>query len=342
MAQLIDYLTELTGFRDRDVIDITLARTLWELLRPHSVVICRPVGNEDDRRWVTRAHQTGDSTDMSADFLWADLETLPRLLDHPLRCAAIEGQATEGRRGEHHISVYPLSNERAVLGVLEIETKESLDPQAHSMTLGILRLYRNYQSLLDYSEHDTLTGLLNRKSFDESFSKIVLAAPQASAAEPGDRRTRLARGQYFLAMIDIDHFKSVNDRHGHLIGDEVLLLLARLMGRSFRPEDRLYRFGGEEFVVVLRCDTHGDAARVLERFRATTELQRFPQVNRITISIGFTQISAGDSPIAALGRADKAIYYAKEHGRNQVRGYSDLAASGAVDLVENVGTVELF
>ena len=342
MIQLIDYLTELTGFRDRDVIDTTLVRTLWELLQPDSVAIYRAVGSADDRRWMTRARQTTDSGDSSADPLWTEFEDLPLLAEQPERCEALAGQTTTALRDGRHLTAFPLSTDRAVFGVAEIETRAALAPQTHEMIGGILRLYRNFQSLLDYSEHDTLTGLLNRKSFDDSFSKITAGASQAACNPACGRRSVFARGAYFLAMIDIDHFKSVNDRYGHLIGDEVLLLLARLMSRSFRSQDRLYRFGGEEFVIVMRCRDNADALRVLERFRGTTELQVFPQVNRITVSIGFTQIAAGDSPIAALGRADKAVYYAKEHGRNQVHGYSDLAASGEIEIVENVGAIELF
>ncbi len=130
--------------------------------------------------------------------------------------------------------------------------------------MSILRIYRNFQGLLDYSERDTLTGLLNRKTFDESFLK-AMAEPCAAAGAgvAGERPpgTAARARSYWLGVIDIDHFKRVNDNHGHLIGDEVLLLLARLMRSSFRFHDRLYRFGGEEFVVLMRCADATAAAR---------------------------------------------------------------------------------
>ncbi len=81
--------------------------------------------------------------------------------------------------------------------------------------------------------------------------------------EQANRRHEQAQGSYWLTMIDIDHFKRVNDNYGHLIGDEVLLLLARLMRATFRFHDQLYRFGGEEFVVLLRCADHADVSAVL-------------------------------------------------------------------------------
>ena len=91
------------------------------------------------------------------------------------------------------------------------------------------------------------------------------------------------RDSYWLAVIDIDHFKRVNDLSGHLIGDEVLLLLARQMRVNFRFHDQLYRFGGEEFVVLMRCTNHADALAALERFRHQIEIHAFPQVGPITV-----------------------------------------------------------
>jgi len=144
-------------------------------------------------------------------------------------------------------------------------------------------------------------------------------------------------------MLDIDHFKHVNDNFGHLIGDEVLLLLARLMRSTFRFHDQLYRFGGEEFVVLMHCTEGGQAEVAFERLRSNTEQHQFPQVEHITISVGFTEIRHGDSPSAAFERADKAVYYAKEHGRNQVCNYETLVAQGKLAAeASNVGDIELF
>jgi diguanylate cyclase (GGDEF)-like protein len=128
-----------------------------------------------------------------------------------------------------------------------------------------------------------------------------------------------------------------------LIGGEVLLLLARLIRSSFRSHDQLYRFGGEEFVVLMRCGSDVDAALAFERLRHNTEHYAFPQVGRITVSIGFTRVEPGDSPSGAFERADKAVYYAKGHGRNQVQSHAELIARGELTLDEKKdGDVELF
>jgi diguanylate cyclase (GGDEF)-like protein len=115
------------------------------------------------------------------------------------------------------------------------------------------------------------------------------------------------------------------------------------MRSHFRFHDQLYRFGGEEFVVLMRCHGEPEAFNVLERLRILTQQHLFPQVGTITISIGFTEIKAGDSPSGAFERSDKAVYYSKEHGRNQVSSFAGLIFKGEVtELVSNVGDVELF
>jgi diguanylate cyclase (GGDEF)-like protein len=148
--------------------------------------------------------------------------------------------------------------------------------------------------------------------------------------------------RHWLGVIDIDHFKSVNDNYGHLIGDEVLLLLSRLMRSRFRFHDRLYRFGGEEFVVLMRCGSEEDAHHAFERLRTGVERYPFPQVGHITVSVGFTEVKIGDTPSGAFERADKAVYYGKTHGRNQVCSHAKLVASGELEDLSVSGDVELF
>jgi diguanylate cyclase (GGDEF)-like protein len=149
-------------------------------------------------------------------------------------------------------------------------------------------------------------------------------------------------GTAWLGLIDIDHFKRVNDNHGHLLGDEALLLLSRLMRSSFRFHDHLYRFGGEEFVVLMRCDDAAAATIALQRLRSNVERYAFPQLGHLTVSIGFTQVLPSDSPASAFDRADKAVYYAKQHGRNQVQHHADLVAAGLLALESRSSDVELF
>ena len=102
--------------------------------------------------------------------------------------------------------------------------------------------------------------------------------------------------------------------------------MAGLMRANFRFHDQIYRFGGEEFVVLMRCADHADAAAALERYRQKVQAHNFPQVGPTTVSVGFSALRSDDTPSSAFDRADKAVYYAKAHGRNQVCSYAELSA----------------
>jgi diguanylate cyclase (GGDEF)-like protein len=341
MSQLVDHLADLTGFRDRDVLDVTLVGAMKDLLRPESVAIYRPIGDSGEERWLTRARLGSKDLVATADPAWVDIESLPLVAQHPHRLQAMTSREITAAPGKLHVTVFPVATDRDVVAVMEIESKAALTVEEQRLVGSILRIYRNFQGLLDYSERDTLTGLLNRKTFDESFLKAT-AEPQmpADAGDP-ERRMPQTSGTY-LGVLDIDHFKRVNDTYGHLIGDEVLLLLSRLMRATFRFHDRLYRFGGEEFVVLMRCTSEDDAAQAFERLRANTEEYAFPQVGRITVSIGFTLVRTGDTPSGAFERADKAVYYAKGHGRNCVYSHAVLVAKGELEDESKTGGMELF
>ena len=346
MSQVVDHLAELTGFRDRDVMDVTPVMALRDLLEPESVAIYRTVGEPGAERWLTRAHLRAGDAVASADPLWAKPEALPLVSEHPLRLEAMRSlTVTQVARAGQWLYLFPIATERDVVGVIEILSTRRLGAGSQRLVSSVLRIYHNFQGLLDYSERDTLTGLLNRKTFDESFLKVLGELPlRPPPGEHGaeDRRHESAVPHYVLGVVDIDHFKSVNDRFGHLIGDEVLLLLSRLMRGSFRFHDLLYRFGGEEFVVLMRCDEDVHAGEAFERLRLNTERYAFPQVGRITVSIGFTEVRRGDSPAAAFERADKAVYHAKAHGRNQVHNYAALVASGVILEAAQPSDMELF
>ncbi|KQV94448.1 GGDEF domain-containing protein [Rhizobacter sp. Root1221] len=347
MSQLVDHLAEMTGFRDRDILDVTLVNALRDLLRPTSVAIYRVVGERGQERWITRARLGESDAVATADPAWADTDLLPRLDQFPARMQAMAGETSVVTLpGNLSRSIFPVRTDREVVGVMEVESRHPLKDEDVRMVGSILRIYRNFQGLLDYSERDTLTGLLNRKTFDESFLKATNAPPvipaMAEVTAFDGRRHVASKHRHWLGVIDIDHFKTVNDNYGHLIGDEVLLLLSRLMRSSFRFHDRLYRFGGEEFVVLMRCATAEDACMALERMRGNTKAYPFPQVGGITISIGFTEVKPGDTPSAAFERADKAVYFAKAHGRDQVQSHAELVAKGLLEDGSKIGDVELF
>ncbi|HUQ27113.1 MAG TPA: GGDEF domain-containing protein [Usitatibacter sp.] len=183
--------------------------------------------------------------------------------------------------------------------------------------LGVI-VAKYYERLVE-AETDPLTRLANRRAFQ-------------SHLEAGARRWSIAGRPHYFAVLDIDHFKRINDGFGHLYGDEILVLFANLMRKTFRAGDLLYRFGGEEFVVVYGVEPEHCGEEALERFRAAVEAASFPGVDRVTVSAGFTRISDAATPASTLyDRADRALYHAKLQGRNRVRSWDSLVASGGLE-----------
>jgi len=340
----LEQVARLTVVKDRDTIDSVLVEVLRALLKPTAISLVEVLSLDDEPRCMVRAHITPDMVAPSSTSPWASLEDLDRLSDFSYRVRAIQARRTVLIDGFVECGlVTPVFTEGERTLLIEVLMGTQVQEEAVRLVEGVGRIYQNFLNLLDYSERDSLTSLLNRKSFDETFFKAVRPAHIASADVSGDDPRRGSElTQHWLGVIDVDHFKRVNDGYGHLIGDEVLLLMARIMRSSFRHDDRLYRFGGEEFVVLLRADGEATAAAAFERFRANVEQYAFPQVGRITASVGFTQVRPQDTPAAAFERADKAVYLAKAQGRNMVRGYERHVAAAGQEEQRLEGGVELF
>jgi diguanylate cyclase (GGDEF)-like protein len=160
------------------------------------------------------------------------------------------------------------------------------------------------------SRTDPLTGAGNRLRLDED-----LAAEVARAQRYGHTPT--------IAMCDLDHFKDFNDRFGHLAGDDALRRVADTIRANLRAGDVLYRYGGEELVVVLPEQSLDDAGKAMERVRAAVEALAIPAgtgAGSLTVSVGLAHLEPGrdTTPSQWLDRADEALYRAKRAGRNRV------------------------
>ena len=339
--RLLDHLNELTSVRDGNALNRALASIVYRIAAAESLTLYRAVGTSEDLRWLSCVHCSARGF-VAMDVSCCDFDQLPLIGEYPLRCNALRGEEGICQEGSQTLCVLPLGSGRHTGGVLELRTATRLEPDTLEVLRRLLKGYQNHQALLTYSACDTLTGLLNRKTFDESFREVTAVRQEAPAERfPGDRR-RLTRQPFWLAMIDVDRFKRINDTFGHLIGDEVLLTLSQLMRRSFRALDRLYRFGGEEFAAMIRCPGEAYVHALFERLRERVERHEFPQVGRVTVSIGFTAIGPQESASSVIERADQALYYAKQQGRNQVCCYEALVARGAVKVESKAGPIELF
>ncbi|MCG8688768.1 MAG: GGDEF domain-containing protein [Desulfobacterales bacterium] len=180
-------------------------------------------------------------------------------------------------------------------------------------------LKQELEGLRHEAKTDMLTGLLNRRGFEEAVAKATSTARQ--------NNTPLT-----LIIADIDHFKKVNDTYGHLIGDNVLKMLSNLIKEHIKGKDIASRFGGEEFIIVLpETDLKGGSA-LAEHIRTSLESMRWrtkqsgKAIGAITISLGIAQYAPGENLDTLIQRADNALYTAKQNGRNQTVTQNDAEA----------------
>jgi diguanylate cyclase (GGDEF)-like protein len=337
VPRIIESVGKATSHRDRDELDSAIAHMVASFLNAQVVTVYRLLSDGDAMRVARRISLRRDGSELGPED-HSDLDSLPTVNSQLAwrECVLLHDIVhDEVPAGAGWRSVFPLGGEAGVCGMLEIVADEGLRSREASLVTGILRIVQNHLALLDYGERDTLTGLLNRKTFETTFGKM-LARPNHAARNPA------SNDPSWLAVIDIDHFKSINDNFGHLFGDEVLLLVARLIRSTFRGADQLFRFGGEEFVVVLDRAANAGAEAAFDRLRIAVQDYAFPQVGSVTVSIGYTAIRPADAPASCMERADAALYHAKRNGRNQSHNYERLLECGKLQAKQTRSEVELF
>jgi len=176
-------------------------------------------------------------------------------------------------------------------------------------TEEVVRLREELELVQGLALTDPLTGLLNRRGFDEQARRTCAAG---------------LRG-YSIGIVDIDHFKSINDNHGHLLGDKVIAAVANVLKVCVSGKGHCARIGGEEFAMLLDHTSAAGAAELAERVRAMVERGRIRRadgveesIGNVTISIGIAAHAEGEALEAVMARADRALYQSKQGGRNRV------------------------
>lgn len=331
--QLLEDVAAATGHRDRDEIELSLVQLLQQFLQADSVTLFKLVREGGVSRAVHCIGVVMEPGGRVGIVRGGPNVHLLAERDAWRNCAeSREPQSGPTGLGRHETLFAVPGDGEEIAGLLEVLGGQALDERDLQLVTGVLRIVRNHMALIDYGERDTLTGLLNRKTFENQFGKLRGEMP-ADGSRP-----------CWIGLVDVDRFKAVNDGYGHVFGDEVLLLIGQIIQRSFRGIDRVYRFGGEEFVILLRDTPEQATAGALERLRAAVERHRFPQIGTITVSIGWTQIQQQDMPATAIERADMALYHAKACGRNRIFQHEKLVAEGKVtgNVLLPVAEIELF
>jgi len=205
----------------------------------------------------------------------------------------------DGHRVPVNIRIMPVRDaDQTIIGAMELFTDNR--PK--------LALKHRLEELERHAHLDALTQVANRRGLENRLTSLLYEF----------QRYGWPMGIIFL---DIDHFKAVNDTYGHDVGDRVLKAVANNLAANSRPFDLVGRWGGEEFVCLMKNINAPNLEALAERFRrlvAASYLEAAGAVIRVTISLGATLLQAGDTPDTAIGRADRLMYHSKQEGRNRV------------------------
>jgi len=340
MSTFIEHIVKLTDHRDRDLLELTLSKALIDLLPVGRIVIARVMREEGVGRWLEVARLDARGGGRVIDPQRVDFQSLVKLEDASDRFKCLQTRerveiAWAGPEGPR-INMLPLfSDSRSEdQGVLELHSDAALSPDNLILVDYMRRIYRNMYSLLEYSDRDPLTGLLNRKSLDDAFYSAVLEDLDGSTAarNPEDsveqeRRHRVPVN-YWLGCACIDNYALINGKHGLTLAQDIQQMVARIMSSTFRTYDRLYHFAGEDFGVLMHCPDEALVLSAFDRFRANVEKSNFPRVGRVTVSCGFTSVMADDSPGTALDKTQRAVNFAQRGGGNKACSHLGLVRRG--------------
>ncbi len=233
--------------------------------------------------------------------------------------------------------IYPSYDSNNDIFAVLVQTSPPIDKEHQRLVHALLNLYTNYLSLIDKSNRDKLTNLLNRETLDNEISQILFHKQNHTLVlskksyKFTEQREAHNNHYYWLGVLDIDFFKLINDNYGHLYGDEVLILVSRLIEKNVRDFDLVFRYGGEEFVILLKAPDITVAKLAFERMRKEIQKYPFAKVEQLTVSIGATQITNQSGTAEIIGNADEALYYAKENGRNQLHFYEELVQNNIIE-----------
>lgn len=346
LPSILKKLGAMTAIRDTSMVEQSLLRTLGPLLGILETAFYRI----DDNDYIVRAlyHARKVVEDHGSKRIVDNIEevTNEQNVSPELRnlfdSVRLLRKSCCRKLGLDLLICYPIFGENQVLGYFVFRRDREVTPVEDAIIQGVLEVFTNYFALLDSSQRDQLTGLLNRYSLEANLDRLWnLLSAKLHTNHTGDNARVNQPESYWLCVLDVDHFKKINDTFGHMIGDEVLIMVTRLLQNALRQSDLLYRYGGEEFVAIIAANDFEAAKEAFERTRASIEDFHFPQVGCVTISGGFSSADPSVLPQEVIHRADSALYAAKEAGRNRVFDYDTLVKQGVLKAAAT-GTIDLF
>jgi len=315
----LQFAIDLSAQSSRAALTRHFVTILSQLYKPRSIALFRP---EQGHTMTPKRDQELGSVRV---FDYLAPSDQPALALNEIRgafmCAA-EDRIVVSPSRDYNTSYFPIHGCGGICEILSL-SHESDSLANQELLGGLLKLFENLLNIFNLAERDSLTNLYNRKAFDKTIAQI----------HTEERQRYLDRSEQhfiYLAMIDIDYFKKINDQFGHLYGDEILIEFARLLEQSLRRQDWIFRYGGEEFAAIIEDISPQHIESVLNRFRDKVAQHKFAFSCKVTVSIGCARIEPGGASPMTIDKADKALYYSKEHGRNKVSVYEILLKNGSI------------
>ena len=337
---LLNSVIKITKNRDVDSLEYSLISTIQEFIGCKEVSVYKDIEVQGQ---LTIEQSLCLKVTGEKQFEWVQRQIVAHPEDELLSClrsaCIITVQSADGIERRW----LPITRQEKTVAAISVVSK-SLDSSAQVMLNAFCRIFENYLVILHENERDKLTGLLNRQTFEKKIKQLIekQVLKMHGSSRDKDKRQKKQASTSWLAILDIDHFKNINDKYGHICGDEVLLVLAQKMRHFFRSTDLIFRFGGEEFVIVFEPTDADSISNKMAEFIQLIRDTSFPFVENMTISAGLARISPYDFPIAVLEGADKALYYAKNNGRDKFCIYEDLLAENLISVQVNSSEIDLF
>jgi diguanylate cyclase (GGDEF)-like protein len=308
--RIVSMIAELTDHRDVDLLEASLLRTVADLFAPAWAAIFHTSDNDVPK--LSNSLRDGIISQTEGTAAFSELISTEDVASFPI-----------------------MSHARKVLGYLLVHRTPELSDDEQALMTDLFRVYDNYLAVLKDSQVDRLTGLLNRHTFDDQLERalgVIRRACPEGTGTPSKRKVDDGDGCFFMGEIDIDHFKSVNDRYGHPVGDDVLRGVAAILCACCRASDTPSRYGGDEFLIVLPDTDVARAAVVAERIRqrcSAFRCERVPEL-RLTVSVGAAEPDSEMREADAwIQKADAALYEAKASGRDRFVGVVPRASASS-------------
>jgi len=336
--KIINSLAEMTQHYDREIIEKSLLKAIHETIPSKELCLFKvtqnPANNQVDLHlscYFINEHIANTDTKFHQEQLSESLQTA---INDAIECNETQQVISLDDDHDEVTLLYPSTNQEGEVCTLLIQTVEEtgIHFDTPRYIYGLLNIHNNYIQLINKSQTDKLTGLLNREALNKQMTTELIEhnSRQKFKNNGGQTQRKIDIQSTWVGVLDIDYFKKINDNFGHLFGDEVLILISSIMTNLLRPYDNVFRFGGEEFVILLQANSSKEANSAFERIRHYIENHNFPKIDTITVSIGVTEIMCQPSISDIIGEADTALYYAKEHGRNQTFMYQALVDEGVI------------